>query len=717
MAMNTGLTLKSRPDATTKPVSGSLMAPRLTKEQEANLLSYVTLAQSQLINNLSLRSTMLEIDRAYMREMDYTEEQWQARLRNRIGDTSKIQNVTVPIVMPQVESALTYYLNVFLTGYPIFGVVADPTNEQAAMMMNTIMGENQVTAGWARQLQMFFRDGLKYNLHGVEVEWVQKAVPSVQNDVTAPNGAKPQKILWQGNSIKRMDLYNTFFDPRVHPAEIHEEGEYAGYLTVMSRVRLKKYIADMIIQPDSDVVNRALNTGPGIGMGGGTAGSPSGYYLPMINPFPLMANQNVGGYDWASWFAGGVQDSSKTAIRYNNVFEVMKIYIRLIPSDYGLNVPEAKTPQVWKLIVINNQVILKYERVTDAHNWIPMFFGQPLEDGLDYQTKSFASNVIDMQSVASSLMNSFITSRRRAVYDRMIYDPSKIRKGDISSLDPAAKIPIRPAHFGKPLSEAVYAVPYRDEQSPATLNGIQLVTSQANLINGQNPADQGQFTPGNRTEHEYSDIMSRGNGKNQGMAIMTENQVFVPVKECLKLNILQYQQATQKVNPTTKQPVTIDPVTLRKQAIVFKVVDGLTPEDKIIGSEDLQAAFQLLGQDQALGSEYNRGDMFSYMMETRNLDLKPFQKSPLQIQFEQQSQQWQQMAMAAIQKGAPFSTPQPQPSAALQAEMQAKSANGGVLPNSSVTAMALQGSTGDNTSGQNGGTGASSPVQQQQGGQ
>lgn len=697
MAQQLAIPKRDNGQPSARGLSGDKVIPRLTRDQEANLLTFTTMAQSSLINQMSLRSTMLEIDRAYMREMDYTEEQWQARLKNRVGDTSKIQNVTVPIVMPQVESALTYYLNVFLTGYPIFGVVSDPTNENAALMMNTLMGENQVTAGWARQLQMFFRDGLKYNLHGLEVEWVQKAVPSVDNDVTARNGAKPKKILWQGNAIRRLDLYNTFFDPRVHPAEIHEEGEYAGYLTVMSRVRLKKYIANMINQPDPDVVNRAMQTGPGIGMGGGNAGSPSGYYLPMINPFPLMANQNVGGYDWASWFAGAAQNDPNNGVRYNNVFEVMKIYIRMIPADYGLNVPEAKTPQVWKLIIINNTVILSYERVTDAHDWIPMFFGQPLEDGLDYQTKSFASNVTDMQSVASALMSSFLAGRRRTVTDRMIYDPSKIRKSDIASTDPTAKIPVRPSHYGKPLGEAVYQIPFRDDQSPATLNGVQLVTNQANLINGQNPADQGQFTPGNRTEHEYADIMSRGNGKNQAMTIMTENQVFVPVKECLKLNILQYQQATQKYNPSTKQPITIDPVTLRKQAIVFKVVDGLTPEDKIIGSDDLQSAFQLLGQDQALGAAYKRGPMFTYMMSTRNLDLTPFEKSPAQLDYEQQQQQWQQVAMVAIQKGVAFNTPQPQPSPQLQQEMQAAQQNGGVLPGSSVIANALQTVTGDNT--------------------
>jgi hypothetical protein len=87
---------------------------------------------------------------------------------------------------------------------------------------------------------MFFRDGLKYNFHGVECEWQQKTVAAVETDPKFPNSAKPKQQLWQGNVMRRMDPYNTFFDPRVHPAEIHSEGEFAGYTELYTRVRIKE---------------------------------------------------------------------------------------------------------------------------------------------------------------------------------------------------------------------------------------------------------------------------------------------------------------------------------------------------------------------------------------------------------------------------------------------------------------------------------------------
>src|ERR1043166_3583084 len=54
-------------------------------------------------------------DLAYIRETDLTTTQSTAKLANRYGDASKFQNVTVPVVMPQVEAAATYQASVFLT--------------------------------------------------------------------------------------------------------------------------------------------------------------------------------------------------------------------------------------------------------------------------------------------------------------------------------------------------------------------------------------------------------------------------------------------------------------------------------------------------------------------------------------------------------------------------------------------------------------------------
>ena len=100
-------------------------------------------------------------------------------------------------------------------------------------------------------------------------------------------------------------------------------------------------------------------------------------------------------------------------------------------------------------------VVIYAERQTNIHNFLPIIFGQPLEDGLGYQTKSFAQNLQSVQDMTSALWNGKIASARRALADRVLYDPSKIKPEDINSDNPAAKIPCKSAAYGGNLAQAV----------------------------------------------------------------------------------------------------------------------------------------------------------------------------------------------------------------------------------------------------------------------
>lgn len=652
-------------------------------DQERRIIHYGMRAQDMMMNQFSMREMFAEADRLYQREKNWTAEEWRARIANKSGDAHKYRDVTVPIVMPQVKSAMGYFTNVFLTGYPIFGVTASPPYEDAALQMEAIIGENQETAQWAREMMKFFGDGLKYNIHALECSWEQRTVFSIEQDMTAPNGGKPKKALWKGNVLRRMDPYNTFWDPRCAPADICREGEYVGYNKVLTRVRMKELCNDLFGIVSPSTVERALNSQSAAGISV-TGSAPYSYYIPMINPFPTMLQNRQQSFDWMNW-ALDLKGTNSGSINYANSYIVTYLYGRIIPSTFGLNVPEANTPQVWKFIIVNGQVVLYAERQSNAHNFIPVFFGQPMEDGLDYQTKSFATDVEDMQQISSALWNGFIASKRRLVTDRVIYDPLRIRKDDINSVNPSAKIPVRPGAYGKPVGEAVYQFPYHDEAAGSLIQAADLIQRFANLINGQNPAQQGQFVKGNKTKHEYEDIMGHGNVYNQMMAIMTENQVLTPMKVAIKMNILQFQEDSSIYNKNVNASVDVKIDTIRQASVNFKVSDGIIPADKLMSEDEFAVALQTIGSSPQLSQGYNLAPMFSYIMKTRGADLTPFEKSQEQVQYEQQMGVWQQAAAMAAQKGAPFSTPMPQPPPTQQPGATSgtpNSANGTRAPNS-----------------------------------
>lgn len=635
---------------------------RFDEKREQAIIQYGIMAQQNLYQQFQFRSMLQQVDRAYQREVDQTEEQYKARLANRRGDPTKFQDMVVPLVMSQVEASVSYFVNVFASGYPVFGVAGGPEVEDAAIMMETIVGENSTTARWIPNLIMFFRDCLKYNIGALEVEWKTKKMSVAVTDVSQANNTATQEVLWHGNSIRRMDMYNTFFDPRVPPTEIHERGEFAGYNELITRVQLIQLMEDLGVPEAGDLRADVFKTQYPGGQISSNASTPYNYYVPLINPMPFMDTFNRWGTNWMAW-AGLEGSGGKPLINSgNNMYCHTRMYARLIPAAFDMDVPGKNLPQVWVLDIINGQKIIRAQRLTNNHNLIPMVFAQPNEDGLWLQTKSFATNVMDYQSLASAMWNGFIASKRRLIGDRALYDPSRINKDDINSINPAAKIPVRPSAYGKPVAEAVYQFPYRDEQTNSFLQGSDAVIRLANLTNNINPAQQGQFVKGNKTLHEYEDVMGHSNAGNAKMALCIEHQCFVPLKHMLLLNMLQYQNETILYNPAQQSMIEIKPAEIRRVAVQFKVSDGVLPTDKLMSTDEFGMFFQLLGAAPGVAQEYNLGPMISYLMKLRSTDLTTFQKSQEQIQYEQQLSAWQNMAMMAIQKGVAFNTPMPQAS-------------------------------------------------------
>lgn len=611
------------------------------------------LLQSSFRSNM--RTRMEAIDKAYQREVDESTEHKRAKNANAAGDTSRFQNVTVPVVMPQVETSVAYQTSVFLTGHPLFGVVASPQFIDEAIQLETIIEENSVRGGWVRELMLFFRNGEKYNFAPLEVTWDSEVTPAIETSLqTSIKEGKPKEVIWSGNKLRALDPYNTFVDPRVLPTEIYKIGEFAGYTEYMNRIQLKMFVAKL---PDKIIGNLDKAYASRIGTAAVNADS-GGHYVPTINKVVNEVDVKGEGTNWMSW--AGLANT-KSRFDYKDTYEVTTLYARVMPSEFGLTVPSSNTPQVYKLILINHEHIIYCERQTNAHGYIPILIGQPNEDGLGYQTKSKATNAQPFQEVASAYMNSILHSRRRAVTDRVLYDPSRITSNHINSDNPSAKIPVRPAAYGKNVAESVYQFPYREDQAGFSMQQIQQLLGLANQLNGQNQASQGQFVKGNKTLHEFDTVMSNSSGRDQMSSILYEAQIFTPLKEILKINILQYQGGTTIYNRDKKVAVEIDPIALRKSILEFKVSDGLIPADKLINADTFSVAMQVFGSSPQISAGYNVAQFFSYMMKTQGGDVSEFEKSAEQQAYEQAMGAWERMSMLAIEKGIDPEKLPPQP--------------------------------------------------------
>lgn len=599
----------------------------LSAKSQEGVVQFVKQCKELTNKNWNLRPQMRKVDLAYMREQDQLDENRKAKLANSMGDSSKFQNVTVPVVLPQVESAVTYQSSVFLQGHPIFGVTANPATIDEALQMETVIEDQATRGGWVGELIKAFRDGFKYNLMCCEVSWKQVVTASIETDAEfSTTQGKPKEIIWEGNAITRKDLYNTFWDTRCQPWEVPYKAEFAGYVDQYSRIALKQFIEEL---PNKTNVKEAFETGA----------ITNEFYTPDLNPEAVSDANRLASTNWLAW--AGLQEGDQR-IHYKDMYELTTVYARILPADFGINVPKRNTPQVWKFILVNAQVLIYAERQTNAHNLIPMFFAQPNDDGLSYQTKSLATNVHPIQHIASALWNSMIAARRRAISDRGLYDPSRVDPAHINAENPSAKIPVKPAAYGKPLAEAYYPIPFRDDQTPVVMQETQSLLQFANTVTGQNQARQGQFVKGNKTRQEFDTIMANANGRDQLCSMVLESTFFTPIKEVLKINILQYQGGTAVYNREREQEVQIDPIKLRNAVLEFKISDGLLPTDKLVNTDALKVAMQVIGSSPVLQAQYNLGPLFSYFLKTQGAKITEFEKSPEQIAYEQAITQWQQ---------------------------------------------------------------------------
>lgn len=615
----------------------------ISRDSQGKLIEFIKSAAMIRDEGWQLRTRLEEVDRDYMREADWTEEQRKAQIANRRGDSTKLQNIQVPMVSESVENSVGFLTNVFLTEYPMFKFVSDPDKQDLALMWNSLVGEDQIHYGWALELQQAFRNGAKYNFAPIEIEWCKQIYYRPING-TGKDGMSLQEQTWAGNKLKSLDPYNTIYDPRVPIHQVHIKGEFAGYIEYLPRIPLKMYLhslGDDRLKNDKQAFE--------------SADWDISYYVPQINMSVASIKKNWmnEGFDWVRW----VTNEAQGHIKYKNMYTLVTLYARIMPYEFGIKAPRDQTPDIWKLVSVND-VLVYAQPVTNAHEYLPIVIAQPFVDNLGHQAKSQAENQKPFQMMVDALWNAKLQSARRRVTDRMIYNPLLIDPDHINSPNPSAKIPIRPTAYGRKLEEAVYQIPFRDENSQFFVQEANGVAEWGMRADGRNKVSMGQFQKGNKLESEFSTVMANAGFRDRTQALTWETVAFQPMKEILRSNYIQYVPKGTRYNRTEEREVLIDPIKLREAAAEFEVGDGLLPIQKIIHADLIQQGFSTMIQVPGIAAGYDLPPLFSFLMKAQGVDkLSKFEKTPEQRQYEQALGAWS-AAAEAVSKQRPDMTPE-----------------------------------------------------------
>lgn len=613
-----------------------------SKDSQQLLLSYVKRVLEEHKKDGELLNKMEAIDVAYARFTASTDSVTGIAKGDGIDAATtpvgvhNMPSTTPPLVVSQVDSTVSYLADVFLSGTPMFPIVSNPSNKEAAEQLETLLDDHARLGGYARQLLLFLRDAVKYNLGAIEADWTSIEQYSSIQDLVTPGSRKLQKDNKSYTKIKRLDPYNTIKDRNVLPGDISCEGDYAGYIELLSRPKMKRLLNRL----SND--NEAFNTKEAFESGYiGEAGDAVYRIPPQISNY-VNARKPLSGINWYSYLTGTEDTNSNL---YVENYELITLYVRIIPKDYNLNVPHLNSPQIWKLRIVNQELLVSAKRVISAYDYIPILFGQPLEDGLAYQTQSVAEGTIPFQEAAKTLFNIRFNAARRAVADRALYDPMVINPHDINSPVPAAKIPVRSNSLdpNKTIASYYHQIPFDARGTETTVQDGILVSNFSKDLSGYNNPMQGQFQKGNKSVKEWDDVMGNADARARLPALTLEYQVFYRLKEILKLNIYQYGDDAEVVSQKNGSVITVDINALRQKVLAFRVADGYTPKSKLASTDSIIQAMQNITQSPILQQFYGPmlPQMFGHLMQL--LGVRGFEE------YSPNAQQASQNALVAAQ--------------------------------------------------------------------
>lgn len=563
-------------------------------------------------HNSDLRTRFLLIDKYIARESEVSAERRQARVRARQGQKKFIGNTEVPLIYTKVDTALSYFGDKFLTGHPIFSAVTPRDLQDISSMMHAMMIRDQARYKWVSNFLMTFRDGLKYNLHAVETLWNQRYITRPTEGKSGEESSQ-QVIEFEGQNFQRLNPYNLIFDTSVYPDSVSTDGIFSGYVRRMNFVQAKAFVN--ALNNEFKLLRNLKNAFTEETKG---ALATTLYYEPKILEHNAISQTDT---NWSSFF--GFSEKSNR-INATGFYEVVPLYLRIIPKDFGIIAPRSGSPSVWKAIFMNSQLIYLQQLPRDT---FPIKMQLLMDEGNGFESKSFAENLIELQDDASSLKNARMASLRRAISDRALYDPLRVRESDVNSANPESKIPVKMNQYNKDLASAYYQIPYRDDLAQSYNAEFAQLLSFTDEVSGLNQATQGQFVKGNKTLFEFQETMSNARGRMDLQHLQLGSNFLHDCKEDMKQNYLRFAVQEELFDRKQNNIVEVDPQRLREQEAKIQIADGQTPASKLISAEMLQLALQTMPIIPGLNQQYDTAQMFVYLLKNQGLeDLDDFKR-------------------------------------------------------------------------------------------
>lgn len=599
------------------------MALRLSMESHKLLLDLVLKIQDRHKQANEFRDKLDSID------TDYATQKLDITTDTDCKET--IEGIKVPLVSSEIDSIASYLSGIFVSKSPIFPVMATKDNWEDAMALQALIDRDARMQGWGRQILLFLNRAVRYNVAALAGEQTIIRSPVISEEQKpSANDVVVQFEEHTFTTLKAIDMYNCIMDPRVPPADIMQRGEYAGYNDIITRSELKSLGSNLAKKELAYNLDKAYKS---------EMQDKANYYFypPDVSDY-ISHKPNDSDINWLDWL-GILNTEDKRALLDKDSFFKTVLYVRLIPAEFKIG--KSKSPEVWKLTVINNEWIISLQQIITPFNNLPIMFSDLREDGLGWQTKSPGENIQPYEDVATELLNTRLNGSRRALADRAIYDPNYLDSNQVNSVVPAAKIPLKQdlrnlgENMTKRMNEIYYPIPFEGQGVVNSLTDLDTVMRIKDQVNGQNFTSRGERQQGNRTRFETDLINSRTEGKAMPYAIRLEQQIFSPLKLLIKTYILLGQTKAGNesiVDPYTETERTVDISSMRSRMIEFRLTDGLYDKQNFSNPEVIITTLQTLQASQEFQAQYDMSKVLADFLHVFNIDVNKYRRNPADVQ-------------------------------------------------------------------------------------
>ena len=540
-----------------------------------------------------------EIDRTlttYMPLKDHEE-----KLKKK--DSSKPVSIVFPYSYSMLESLLTYLSMAFFQD-PIFQYEGTEDDDViGAMLMEQVIRMHCIKHKIQLNIHTALRDSLCYGI-GVSIPgWCTTFGRRPVKSTVVTESELGQKttndvhmidtLLFEGNELNNIDPYMVLPDPSVSSTDT-QKGEFFGWV---DRDNFMNLLSEES-KSDSGLFNvKYLKRRKG-------------------KKSTLALDQSD-----RETRHGGATDTHRSMAQSTNPVDVIKMYITLIPKDWGLS--DGEYPEKWYFELAADDVIIACERADHNHGMYPVAVASPEFDGYSVTPIGRMEVLYGLQHTLDFLFNSHISNVRKAINDMLVVDPFLVNIEDLKDPQPGKLIRLRRPAWGRGVDKVVQQLGVQDI-TRANIADSAYITQWMDRISGADQSMQGslrQGGPERLTKAEFQGTRGSAVSRLQRVAMLIGLQYMQDIGNMFAVHTQQYMSqqtytrivgnhAEQLVKTFGKDRVRVTPYDL---AVNYDLIvrDGSIPGGNF--SQAWIDMFKVISQSPELMQQFDVTRIFTYI--------------------------------------------------------------------------------------------------------